>query len=178
MDILAQLAEPPSPQTGFKPLSANKWDLHTALISKVKFTRLHANAILQYILTIDLILTRITQLSAELALSHTPQRITEMLDIVIGRHTAICAHIRALLDLPHYPKVGKNFTHLEGVLEELVGFSTMLTLVHDVDRVKEEEILEGMMRFYGEKFGPMVQRFKADFQGTLRDLEVWEAPRE
>jgi hypothetical protein len=47
MDILAQLAEPPSPQTGFKPLSANRWDLHTALISKVKFTRLHANAILR-----------------------------------------------------------------------------------------------------------------------------------
>jgi hypothetical protein len=33
-------------------------------------------------------------------------------------------------------------------LEELVGFSTMLTLVHDVERVKEEEVVgRGMMRF-------------------------------
>jgi hypothetical protein len=108
MDILAQLAEPPSPQTSSKPLSANEWDLHTALISKVKFTRLQANSILQYILIIELVLTRITQLFAQLH-NASPQRITEMLDIIIGRHTAICAHVRALLDLLHYPKVGKNF---------------------------------------------------------------------
>jgi hypothetical protein len=147
MDILAQLAEPPSPQTSSKPLSENEWDLHTALISKVKFTRLQANATLQYILTIELIFTRIPQLFAQLHNS-SPQRITEMLDIIIGRHTAICAYIRALLDLPHFPKVGKNFARFEGVLEELVGFSTMLTLVHDVERVKEEEVVgRGMMRF-------------------------------
>jgi hypothetical protein len=64
MGILAQLAALPFPQTGSKPLSANEWDLHTALICKVKFTRLQANAILQYILSIELIITRITQLFA------------------------------------------------------------------------------------------------------------------
>jgi hypothetical protein len=108
----------------------------------------------------------------------TPQQIIKILDIIIGRHTAVCANIRALLDLPQHPKVDKSFILLNRDLEELVGFSTLLTLVHGVDQVKEEEIMGRMMNFYGEEFGPMVQRFNAEFQGTLRNMEVWEAPRE